>query len=259
MITMATLEAIAPQGNRDLMAKLVGHLQRATKDWSNLRVAHFLAQAAHETDGFRTLQEYGGPGYWKRYEGRKDLGNVNPGDGVKYHGRGIFQLTGRANYVEFGKTLGLDLVSNPDRVLEPGLAVETAVAYWRKRKLDAWADRDDVKEITRRINGGQNGLEDRKRYLRRAKQLLPSDAAPAEPSDDIAPDAPIAAEPVKKWWESTTILGAVTSALGGMAAAFKGMFDGIDTPWEFASFALLLGVIAAGAAWVIRERLRRNP
>lgn len=259
MITYRTLEALSPKGKPDLMAKLAPVLDRSLKGWSHLRVAHFLAQIAHESGGFTTMQERGGPSYWKRYEGRKDLGNVNPGDGVKFHGRGPIQITGRANYLEFGRMLGLDLVNNPDRVLEPTVGVEVAVAYWKKRKLDAWADRDDVKEITRRINGGYNGLDERKAYLRRAKQIIPPDPVPAEPSEDIAPDAPAAVEPSKKWWESTTVLATLTGAVTGLGTAVNTLVQGIDTPWEVAGLVAVIVVIGGCAAWVIRERMRKEP
>ena len=134
-----------------------------------LRMAHFLAQAAHETDGFHTLQEYASG---RAYEGRKDLGNTEPGDGVRYKGRGIFQLTGRANYRNFGDYLKLDLENNPMLASDPDVSVRIALAYWDWHKLNDFADMDDVKRITRRINGGYNGLESRIIYLQRAKKAL---------------------------------------------------------------------------------------
>lgn len=134
-----------------------------------LRLAHFLAQAAHETDGFHTLVEYASG---KAYEGREDLGNTEPGDGVRYRGRGIFQLTGRANYKQFGRALKMDLVGMPMRAQEPDTAVQIALLYWTAKKLNDFADQDDLRAITRRINGGYNGLESRAIYLQRAKKAL---------------------------------------------------------------------------------------
>lgn len=138
---------------------------------TRLRICHFLSQAAHETDGFRTLEEYGGASYFVRYEGRQDLGNSQAGDGVRYHGRGIFQLTGRANYRRFGKILGIDLEAEPERAKEPGTSLAVAFAYWSERAINAAADADDVAAVTRLINGGRNGLAERARYLEKAKGI----------------------------------------------------------------------------------------
>jgi putative chitinase len=132
------------------------------------RLCHFLAQAAHETAGFRTLEEYGGQSYWQRYEGRADLGNTQPGDGVLYHGRGIFQLTGRANYRKMGEKLELTLENDPHQVLQPDISLRTACEYWKARSLHIPADANDIVEVTRRVNGGRNGLAERQTYFRRA-------------------------------------------------------------------------------------------
>lgn len=138
-----------------------------------LRMAHFLAQACHESDGFSTTQEYWGPTPAQRaYEGRADLGNTQPGDGRRFMGRGIFQLTGRANYASMAQQLGLDLVAHPELAAEPAISLRIACAFWQSRKLNAPADRDDLEAVTRRINGGLNGLESRRACLRRAKAAL---------------------------------------------------------------------------------------
>lgn len=137
-----------------------------------LRVAHFLAQAAHETGGFGFMVEIGAEAYFRRYDGRADLGNTHPGDGSRFKGRGIFQLTGRANYRRFGERLGLDLESRPEVAAEPPIAVALAGLYWVDRGLNAYADADEVELVTRRINGGVNGLRDRIDRLARAKWVL---------------------------------------------------------------------------------------
>lgn len=137
-----------------------------------LRIAHFLAQAAHETTGFRDMVELGPEAYFRRYDGRADLGNTQPGDGARFRGRGIFQLTGRANYRRFGGRLGLDLESRPEVAAEPPIAVALAGLYWVDRGLNAYADADEVELVTRRINGGLNGLRDRIDRLARAKWVL---------------------------------------------------------------------------------------
>jgi predicted chitinase len=89
---------------------------------TRLRICHFLAQVAHETDKFRTLQEYGSTAYFARYEGRRDLGNTKAGDGARFHGRGVFQLTGRSNYPRYCALLGLDLEANPELAKDPAIS-----------------------------------------------------------------------------------------------------------------------------------------
>lgn len=138
-----------------------------------LRLAHFIAQAAHETMRFATLHELWGPTpAQRRYETREDLGNHVAGDGFRYRGRGIFQLTGRGNYREYGALLGIALEEHPELAEEPATSVLIACAYWAKHGLNALADRDDVVGITHKINGGENGLAERRQMLARAKAVL---------------------------------------------------------------------------------------
>lgn len=264
MITQSVLKAICPKADPYLVERLAPALEKHIGSWTPLEQAHFLAQAAHETAGFRTLEEYGGPSYWKRYEGRKDLGNVKSGDGVLYHGRGIFQLTGRANYEAYGRKLGLDLVARPERASDPEISTRIAVAYWEAKGLGAWALRDDIQQVTRKINGGLNGLADRTRYLAAAKKAL-SPARPVTkptvaptPMEEV-PDAPIAAEPAKRWWESTTVLATLGSAAAGVAGTIKALVVDIDTPYEVAALGVAMLIIAGCAAWVIREWMRKEP
>lgn len=134
-----------------------------------LRIAHFLAQIAHESAGFRTTEEFASGA---AYEGRSDLGNTEPGDGKRYKGRGLIQLTGRANYRALGETLGKDLEAEPELAAEPGLSLVIAAEYWKSRNINAKADRDDLLAVTRAVNGGTNGLDDRRRYLGKAKTEL---------------------------------------------------------------------------------------
>ena len=120
--------------------------------------AMFLAQMAHESGNFRYDEEIASG---QAYEGRSDLGNTQPGDGVRYKGRGYIQLTGRANYRDYGNRLGVDLENNPDLAKDPNIAADIAIAYWQQRVDRNAARAGDVRTVTRNINGGLNGLADR--------------------------------------------------------------------------------------------------
>jgi putative chitinase len=161
-----------------------------------LRLCHFMAQLAHESAHFQVTREFASG---KAYEGRKDLGNTQPGDGVRYRGRGLIQTTGRANYREATADIrkmdpaAPDFEANPTTLEEFPWALLAGISYWRRRNINAAADRDDIVKVTRIINGGTNGLEDRKRYLRIAKGIWLNGGAPAAPA---AVAAAIAANPV---------------------------------------------------------------
>lgn len=175
-VTRERLLRLAPSANAAIVAGIAERFDALAGEHeltTRLRICHFLAQAAHETDGFRTLEEYGGPAYFIRYEGRRDLGNTQAGDGIRYHGRGIFQLTGRANYRRFGQILGIDLEAEPERAKEPATSLRVAFAYWAERAINPAADADEIKHVTKLINGGHNGLAERARYLTKAKQIWP--------------------------------------------------------------------------------------
>lgn len=137
-----------------------------------LRRAHFIAQIGHESGELRFRAEIASG---QAYEGRADLGNTQSGDGKRFKGRGLIQLTGRANYASFGRYLGREsqLLAEPELVeTDPALCVGVAGWYWETRGLNALADADDINAVTRRINGGLNGIEDRRRLLVRAKAVL---------------------------------------------------------------------------------------
>lgn len=137
-----------------------------------LRMAHFLAQVGHESGDLLYSEEIASGA---AYEGRRDLGNTEPGDGPRFKGRGLIQLTGRANYQAFGTARGRDFVT-PDNytqiATDPNLAVDVSCWFWDKNKLNVPADADRLNEITRAINGGYNGLADRAAHLNRAKFFL---------------------------------------------------------------------------------------
>ena len=133
--------------------------------------AQFLAQMAHETGNFKYSKEIWGPTETQKgYEGRSDLGNTQPGDGKRFMGRGYIQITGRYNYNKFGKMIGKDLVNNPELAEDPNIAAQVSLAYWKDRKISGPARRGDTLRVTKLINGGTRGLEDRIRYYEKYKR-----------------------------------------------------------------------------------------
>jgi putative chitinase len=198
---VAVLLALAPQARacyRESFAR-PWLLERAGFVDHPLRLAHFLAQVCHETDGLRVLVEdltyttaerlmTVWPGRFptpssarpyvrnpralanKVYGGR--MGNVDPEDGWTYRGRGLLQITGRDHYARNGKALGIPLESQPYLAISPDHALAIALETWRWKGCDAAAEADDVVAVTRRINGGRIGLAGRRRWLARVKAQL---------------------------------------------------------------------------------------
>ena len=137
------------------------------------RIAAFIAQIGHESGQLRYVKEIWGPTKAQvRYEGRADLGNSQPGDGSKFRGRGLIQITGRANYMACGEGLGLDLIKQPELLEKPQHACMSAAWFWATNRLNTLADVGDITKISRRINGGSNGLQDRLVYFKKACEVL---------------------------------------------------------------------------------------
>jgi len=137
------------------------------------RVAAFIAQIGHESGQLIYVRELWGPTPAQAgYEGRKDLGNTEVGDGFKFRGRGLIQVTGRANYASCGEALALDLINHPELLEQPQYAAMSAAWFWKQNGLNDLADRDQFNSITRRINGGLNGLQDRLEIWSRARAVL---------------------------------------------------------------------------------------
>ena len=137
------------------------------------RMAAFLAQVGHESGGFHWLTELWGPTSTQtRYEGREDLGNTQAGDGFKYRGRGLIQLTGRANYQLASNALATDFIGDPDQLAQPEYAVRSAMWFWQSHGLNELADVGQFEHITRIINGGLNGEDQRLALYAAAKEIL---------------------------------------------------------------------------------------
>ena len=129
-------------------------------------LAAFMGQSAHESDGFKTAEEYASG---DAYEGRKDLGNIHKGDGRKYKGRGFIQITGRYNYTEAGKALGLDLVNHPELAEKPVNAAKVTWWYWKNKVRPHIGNFDNTKAVTKKIQGGSLGLKSREKYTQSFK------------------------------------------------------------------------------------------
>lgn len=255
IITASFLLRLAPRAKAEIIAALVAPLGSYLSRYgitTPLRVAHFIAQACEETDEFRSLEEYASG---KAYEGRKDLGNIQPGDGVRYKGRGIFQLTGRSNYAYYGKLLGLDLEGNPELAAKPEVSVQIACTYWDRKGLNAWADKDDVKAITYRLNGGYNNLATRVLYLERAKKLLNvSNDVSVPPTEDPKPEAPVVTISPKDTpiWQRLDVGSLASSAVLAVGSSLSGITGPLA--WALGA-AVFVGVIYGIYSF---ERYRRE-
>lgn len=171
MITGTQLQSIMPFAKARIPS-FVAPLNAAMHEFhinSPIRQAAFIAQIAHESGELRYVEEIASG---SAYEGRKDLGNTQPGDGMRYKGRGLIQITGRNNYAECGKALGVDLITNPELLETNDFACRSAAWFWASRGLNDLADRGDFERITKRINGGLNGYQERLAYHARAKMAL---------------------------------------------------------------------------------------
>lgn len=172
MINRVDLEVIMPQAKQANIERYWEPLNDAMDEFeinNPARQSAFLAQIGHESGQLRYSEEIASGA---AYEGRADLGNTEAGDGKRYKGRGLIQITGRANYSECGAALGLDLIGEPDLLQEPQNACRSAAWFWKSHGLNQLADGGNFERITRKINGGLNGQADRLALWDRAKNQL---------------------------------------------------------------------------------------
>lgn len=198
-ITVDILKAIAP-GSKKTNYKHLPGMALWMNHWfpifeidTKQEICHILAQLAHESDSFNAMEEYASG---KAYEGRKDLGNIQPGDGVKFKGRGPLQVTGRRNYSLMGVKAGapLKFINNPSLLATPEWGVWSACIFWTERGLLTISNMQDIDKIpfkrrisqteteiimlspieliTRKVNGGVNGLSERIKFYERSKQII---------------------------------------------------------------------------------------
>lgn len=166
------LERLFPNARPEIFPELWTSGYREAELTNTRRLACFLAQTAQETGGYRWLRELGSPIYFKRYEGRRDLGNSQTGDGYAYRGGGLLMLTGRRNYERCGNALGVPLVEQPDLIVQPDIAVRSACWFWMSHNCNHLADAGDFLRLTRIINGGLNGIKERRAWLGRIETAM---------------------------------------------------------------------------------------
>jgi putative chitinase len=200
-LTLEHLQACLPEAKKANLEKYVEGFNETFEHFeinTPERMAMFIAQTAHESGNFNAVEEnlnYQAKAllaFWpKKFAGVADeyarkpekianraycdrMGNGNEasGEGYKYRGRGIIQLTGKDNYRACGKALGIDLVSEPDQVAKNPVAVLSAGWFWNTRKLNQWADKEDVVTVTKKINGGTIGLADRTAHFHHILEVL---------------------------------------------------------------------------------------
>ena len=197
-MSLLTLEKLSKLGIEDKWLQPLNDAFAKYDISTPKRQACFLGQAMHESGNFKNLEEnlnYSALGLMKTWPSRfPDLdtadkyahnpekiankvyagrmGNIEEGDGYAFRGRGIFQLTGRENYANFGHNAAVDVLSNPDLLSTPEYATLSAGWYWNKRSLNQYADVMDVESITKRINGGTIGLDNRKAQINKVLDIV---------------------------------------------------------------------------------------
>jgi predicted chitinase len=186
MVTSTQLKTIMPGALPKDVAKYLDDINAAMETFeinTVRRMAAFLGELAQESGELRYMEEIWGPTPDQReYEppSKKatELGNVHPGDGYRFRGRGPIQITGRTNYGEYGGLLKIDLVDNPDQAAEPQVGFKIAGCFWLHHGLNELADAQNFHEITKRINGGYSHLMEREAYYHTALRTLGSGDVP---------------------------------------------------------------------------------
>lgn len=175
-ITQQQLLAIMPNA-RARVSMFLPYLNKYMQRYginNRMRACHFLAQIAHESGELRYTRELASGAEYDTGRKAQMLGNTpqKDGDGQRYKGRGLIQITGRSNYKQISKATGVDFEDHPEWLELPQWATMSACWWWDNRGLNRLADRDELTNITKRINGGTNGLQDRLKYLGRAKKVI---------------------------------------------------------------------------------------
>ena len=172
LISRLQLAWIYKEADQKLIDRFLDPINKTLEEFeinTPQRIRMFLAQIGHESGQLRYRKELASGA---AYEGRKDLGNTAPGDGVRYKGRGLIQITGKYNYGLASLALGLPLLEKPELLEEDLNACRSAGWFWYKSNLNALADMGKFEIITRRINGGLNGYSDRYKLYQRAFEII---------------------------------------------------------------------------------------
>lgn len=172
MITEQQLKLIYPFSTSENRLKYLPHLNQYMKEYeitTLIRIWSYLSQIGHESGQLRYSEEIASG---KAYEGRKDLGNTEIGDGIKFKGRGSIQITGRFNYEKLTNYFGVDFIQEPELLKTPEWAIKSSLWFWKIKGLNEIADTGDFEKLTRRINGGLNGLKDRLEIFERCKKYI---------------------------------------------------------------------------------------
>ena len=171
-MTIEDLRRIAPYASEKNISIYTPLLNKYMAQYginTQARKAAFLATILHESGSLTYTEEIASG---LAYEGRKDLGNIEAGDGEKYKGRGLIQLTGRCNYSAASAATGIDFLKNPELLSEPDNATRVSCWWWQSKGLNELADKGDFRRITKIVNGGYNGWTDRLNFYNRAKEVL---------------------------------------------------------------------------------------
>lgn len=300
LLTMETLARFAPKANSDYAAALVEQGNHILSQYginaNSRRFCHFMAQVAHESGGFTIREEnlsYSAkrmtevwPGryptiaaaapYAKNpealanhtYGGR--MGNNRTGDGWRYRGRGLMQVTGKNEYRRIGKLIGVDLEGNPDLALDGIVAVKAAAAIFMDYGCCALADKDDIRGITKRINGGYTGLADReKRYAaaRGVWQAGPGLESLGEPELEGTPESaepagdPAAWQSIRRRGRALWMLGLILFLASLAILALRALEGSLAIPEDFGDLVAigfpLLALIVSIASMVLGSGIAR--
>lgn len=185
LITREQLKACMPHATNQNLDAFLDPINEACEIYSIKtpeRITNFIPQIAHESGELKYTTEIASG---KAYEGRKDLGNVQPGDGERFKGRGLFQITGRSNYAKVSEALKVNFLITPSFLCMPKWAALSAGWYWNDRKLSYYADKGDFKAVTKKINGGYNGYAQRLAYLVMARKAFGLPEIALQPLKDL--------------------------------------------------------------------------
>lgn len=176
-INLKMLRQMVPYASMNNVSAFLYPLNEAMQQYhinTPKRIAAFIAQITHESGSFKYVKEIASGQAYDTGKLAEKLGNTPQadGDGQKYKGRGLIQITGTTNYKAVGEALGIDCISSPELLEQPEYAAKSAAWYWYSRGLNALADTDEFKKITVKINGGLNGYNDRLKHWQRCKKVM---------------------------------------------------------------------------------------